>query len=153
MAKILIIKTSSLGDLIHTMPGITDIQRRLPDAELHWLVEESFASIPQWHPFVKKVHKCAIRRWRKSLFSKQTRVELKALKQQLQSEQYDLVIDAQGLLKSAFMVRWFSCPTHGYDKKSIKEPLASRAYSHKHTITREAKAIDRVRTLFSVSLD
>ena len=152
MPKILIVKTTSLGDLIHSMPAITDVQRMLPDAEIHWLVEESFADVPTWHPFVKKVHSCAIRRWKKALFSTSTRREIRELKQSLLAEQFDLVIDAQGLLKSAWMVRWLHCPRHGYDKSSIKEKQASLVYSDQHAVSRELAAIERVRQLFAKSL-
>ncbi len=153
MPKILIIKTSSLGDLIHTMPAITDVQRMLPQAQLHWLVEEGFAEIPTWHPFVKKVHHCAVRRWRKSFFKASTQLEIKQLKNALNAENYDLIIDAQGLLKSALMVRWLAGEKHGFDKNSIKEKLACIVYDIKHSISRELNAIERVRILFSQALN
>ena len=149
MPKILIVKTTSLGDLVHTMPAITDMQRMVPDAELHWLVEESFADVPRWHPFVTRVYTCAIRRWRKSLLNSATRKEIRTLKKDLQAENYDLVIDAQGLVKSAWMVSWLDCAKHGYDQNSIKEKLASRVYTHQHSISREQGAIERVRQLFA----
>ncbi len=152
MPKILIVKTTSLGDLIHSMPAVTDVQRMLPGAEMHWLVEEDFVGVPVWHPFIKKVHACATRRWRKSFFSQKTQQEIKALKNQLLSEQFDLVIDAQGLVKSALMVRWLDCVRHGYDSQSIKEKLASRVYTDKHNISRDQGAIERVRQLVSESL-
>ena len=151
MPKILLVKTTSLGDLIHTMPAVTDLQRALPNAELHWLVEEPFAAIPGWHPFVQKAHTCAIRRWRKSFLSATTHREISALKQALLAENYDLVIDAQGLVKSALMVRWLKAEKHGYDKFSIREKLASLAYRHKHSISREQDAISRVRQLLAES--
>lgn len=153
MQKILLIKTSSLGDLIHTMPAISDLQAALPNIELHWLVEEGFSSIPSWHPFVKKTHVCAIRRWRKSLLSSKTRGEIKKLKATLKHQQFDAVIDAQGLVKSAWMVRWLDCQKFGYDRKSIKEPLASRFYSDVLSIEKGLPAIQRVRRLFAQSLN
>lgn len=152
MLKVLIVKTTSMGDLIHSMPAITDLQRMRPDTEVHWLVEEVFADIPQWHPFVKKVHICAIRRWRKSFFTKSTQTEIHLLKKHLLAENFDLVIDAQGLLKSALMVRWFTCPRHGYEKNSIKEKQASYFYTNKHIVSRELAAVERVRQLFAKSL-
>lgn len=147
--KVLIVKTTSLGDLIHTMPGITDISQHLADVECHWLVEESFKAIPLWHPFIKKVHTCAIRRWRQNFFSSQARSEIKQLKQMLQAERYDLVIDAQGLIKSALMIRWLKTRKVGYDSSSIKEPLASWFYTEKQSISRQWTAIERVRALFA----
>ena len=150
--KILLIKTSSLGDLIHTIPAINDMQHHCPDVELHWLVEEDFANVPLWHPFIKRVHCCAIRRWRQSIFSKVTRGEIKQLKRQLLAEDYALVIDAQGLLKTAFMTRWFKGINAGYDKHSIKESLASYFYQQKVAIEFKQPAIIRVRQLFATLL-
>lgn len=147
--KILLIKTTSMGDLIHVMPAITDLQKAYPEIELHWLVEEGFREIPVWHPFVKKVHLCAIRRWRKKLYIPATWKEVSSLKKSLQLENYDLVIDAQGLLKSAWMVRWFRCDRHGYDRQSIKEPLAARVYNRRHSVARDLPAIERNRRLFA----
>lgn len=152
MLKILIVKTSSLGDLIHSMPAITDVQRMLPHSQLHWLVEEGFADIPAWHPFVKKVHLCAIRRWRKNFFDSVTQHEIQALRNALIAENYNVIIDLQGLLKSAFMVRWLAGEKHGYDKNSIKEKLASVVYNVKHTIRRDLGAIERVRILCAQAL-
>jgi heptosyltransferase-1 len=152
IVKILFVKTSSLGDLIHSMPAISDLQRSRPDIELHWLVEEGFAAIPQWHPFVKKVFTCAIRRWRHSFFTSSTQQEIRCLKQRLLSENYDAVVDAQGLVKSALMVRWLCCERHGYDRNSIREPLATLAYSQRYAIPRKQGAIERVRQLLSSSL-
>ena len=151
--KVLLVKTSSLGDLIHSMPAVTELAQNHPDIELHWLVEEGFSDIPLWHPFVKKTHSCAVRRWRKSLFSRVTRNEIKALKQSLLSEGFDRVIDAQGLIKTAFMVRWFSCKTIGFDKQSIKEPLASLAYERKIFVAKGQNAILRVKQLLAAAFN
>jgi heptosyltransferase-1 len=152
MQKVLIVKTTSLGDLIHTMPAVNDFSLSRPDIECHWLVEESFEQVPYWHPFVKKVHTSAIRRWRSSFFSKETRSEIKALKHKLLAEEYDLVIDAQGLFKSAMMIRWLTCEKAGFDKHSIREPIASFFYTRKFNISRSLTAIDRNRELFARAL-
>ncbi len=154
--KVLLVKTSSLGDLIHCMPAVQDLSVHRPDVELHWLVEEGFADIPKWHPFVKKSFAYADRRWRKSRFSKQTRKEVKALKQALHDEHYDAVVDAQGLIKSALAVRWLNsktCKKYGYDKQSIREPLASWFYQYKFSKNLKDKAIDRNRALFAWAFD
>ncbi|CAA0117468.1 Lipopolysaccharide heptosyltransferase 1 [BD1-7 clade bacterium] len=149
MKKILLVKTTSLGDLIHAMPAVTDLHHAMGDVELHWLVEESFRDIPYWHPAVTKVHTCAVRAWRKKPFAKETRAAIAALKVDLKTEDFDLVIDAQGLVKSAWIVRWLDGEKHGYDKHSIREPLASRAYDIRHSISRERTAIDRNRQLLA----
>lgn len=122
--RILIVRTSSLGDLVHMLPAISDIARHVPDAEIDWIVEESFAEIPAWHPAVKNIIKVAHRRWRKSWFSPAVRAERAALKQRLRLTDYDIVLDMQALLKSAWLVRQTRGVRHGLDWKSAREPLA-----------------------------
>ena len=151
--KVLLVKTSSLGDLIHCMPAVDDLAQQRPDIELHWLVEEGFVDIPHWHPFVKKTFAYAQRRWRKSLFSRQTRTEIKQLKSQLITEQYDAVIDAQGLVKSALAVRWLKTQKFGYDKHSIREPFAARFYTDKFNCSLKQTAIYRNKQLFAWAFD
>ena len=127
--KVCVIKTSSMGDVIHTLPALTDAQKVIPNLSIDWVVEENFAEIPRWHPSVNRVIPIALRRWRKSPFSIQTRNEWKNYRTLLQAENYDAVIDAQGLIKSAlFATRFAQGVKHGYDRQSIREPLASFFY-------------------------
>ncbi|WP_420591273.1 lipopolysaccharide heptosyltransferase I [Bacterioplanoides sp.] len=147
--KVLVVKTSSLGDVFHTLPAIEDAWQTLPDIEFHWLVEEGFADIPTWHPAVKRVIPVAWRRWRKNLFNKHNRQEMKAFRQQLKSEQYDIVLDAQGLIKSAVFTRLANGPRYGLDKNSCREPLAAKAYQFPQAIAKGQHAIPRVRQLFA----
>lgn len=97
--RILMVKTSSMGDVIHTLPALTDAQQAIPGLCVDWVVEEGFAQIPSWHSAVDRVIPIAIRRWRKNLLSAQTRQEWRSFKQRLHQERYDAVIDAQDYLK------------------------------------------------------
>ena len=115
-----------MGDVIHTLPALTDAQKAIPSLSIDWVVEENFAEIPRWHSAVNRVIPIALRHWRKSPFSIQTRNEWKNYRTLLQAENYDAVIDAQGLIKSAlFATRFAQGVKHGYDRQSIREPLAS----------------------------
>ncbi|HLD09464.1 MAG TPA: lipopolysaccharide heptosyltransferase 1, partial [Methylophilaceae bacterium] len=98
MPRLLIVKTSSLGDVIHNLPVIADIRAHFPDMEIDWAVEEGFADIPKLHPAVNAVIPVAMRRWRHALFSKNTWAEIAACKRKLKAASYDLVLDTQGLL-------------------------------------------------------
>lgn len=130
--KVCVIKTSSMGDVIHTLPALTDAQRAIPNLSIDWVVEENFAEIPRWHSAVNQIIPIALRRWRKSPFSAQTKNEWKSYRTLLQANQYDAVIDAQGLFKSAFFAtRLANGVKHGYDRKSIREPIASLFYDKK----------------------
>lgn len=151
--KVLLIKTSSLGDVFHTLPAIEDAYRNNPDIEFHWVVEEAFAAIPPWHPAVKKVIPVAWRRWRKKLLKKANRKEMKAFFNELRSQEYDMVLDAQCLIKSSVITRMARGPKYGLDKRSAREPLAARAYDFPQTIKKGQHAIHRVRQLFAQVFD
>ncbi|QPR28775.1 lipopolysaccharide heptosyltransferase RfaC [Edwardsiella hoshinae] len=151
--RILMVKTSSMGDVIHTLPALTDAQRAIPGLRVDWVVEEGFAQIPSWHVAVDRVIPVAIRRWRKALFSAQTRHEWRQFKQQLHQMHYDAVIDAQGLLKSALLVtRQAYGIKHGFDRASVREPLASLFYDRRHAVSRQQHAVERTRQLVAQSL-
>ena len=151
--KVCVIKTSSMGDVIHTLPALTDAQKAIPSLSIDWVVEENFAEIPRWHSAVNRVIPIALRRWRKSPFSIQTRNEWKNYRILLQAENYDVVIDAQGLIKSALCVTRFAQGVkHGYDRQSIREPLASFFYDKKYAISYQQHAVERIRQLFALSL-
>ncbi|MEQ1975667.1 lipopolysaccharide heptosyltransferase RfaC [Xenorhabdus sp. SGI240] len=151
--RVLLVKTSSMGDVLHTLPALTDAKQQFPDIQFDWVVEEGFAQIPTWHNAVENVIPVAIRRWRKNWFRKDIREERARFRQQLQQHQYDAIIDAQGLLKSAFLVtRLAHGPKHGYDRKSIREPIASFFYDHCHAVSKQQHAVERTRALFAESL-
>ncbi len=152
MPRILLIKTSSLGDVIHNLPVVTDIRARFPNAQIDWVVEESFADIPRMHSAVNQVMTVAMRRWRQHLFSQITWSEISAFKNALSQNAYDAVIDTQGLLKSALITRNANGVKHGYDKHSIREPLASWFYNQTYTISYQQHAVVRNRTLAALSL-
>ena len=145
--RILIVRTSSLGDLVHMLPAISDIARHVPDAKIDWIAEEAFAEIPAWHPAVTNVIKVAHRRWRKAWWSEQVRRERAELRERLRSEPYDIVLDMQALLKSAWLVRQTHGVRHGLDWRSAREPLASLFYNVRHRVEFWQPAVIRQRKL------
>lgn len=151
--RALVIKTSSMGDVIHTLPALTDAGRAIPALRFDWVVEENFAEIPRWHPLVENVIPVAIRRWRKNIFSKPTRLAWQQLRATLKTRKYDFIIDAQGLVKSAWLTRLAHGIRCGADWHSAREPLASLFYQRKYPIQQEQHAILRVRSLFSQALN
>ncbi len=153
MPQILLVKTSSMGDVIHNLPVIADILAHYPTATFDWLVEESFAEIPRLHPQVRNLIPVAVRRWRRSLFSRGTWQEIGALKKRLEHTHYDAIIDTQGLLKSAVLARFAQGTIHGMDSGSAREPLASLFYHHKHAVARSFHAVQRNRMLAALALN
>ncbi|UXN36868.1 lipopolysaccharide heptosyltransferase RfaC [Avibacterium paragallinarum] len=151
--RICLVKTSSMGDVIHALPALTDAQKAFPDLQVDWVVEENFAEIPTWHSAVNQVIPIAIRRWRKQLWQGKTWQEWRAYCQLLQQNQYDAVIDAQGLVKSAlFAARLAKGEKYGYDKHCAREPLAAWFYDHRFSIDYHQHAVERIRQLFALSL-
>jgi heptosyltransferase-1 len=152
MKRILLVKTSSLGDVIHNLPVVNDILQHAPQAHIDWLVEESFADIPRLHAGVSNVITLALRRWKKQIFSQKTWQEIAAFKHSFQQNQYDAIIDTQGLLKSALAMRYAQGTKHGYDKQSVREPLASYFYDKTYAISYQQHAVMRNRALCALSL-
>jgi heptosyltransferase-1 len=150
--KVLIVKTSSMGDVIHTFPALQDALHARPDTAFDWCVEEAFAGIVALHPAVGTIHTVAIRRWRKALFDLGTWREAAALRRALRMGGYDLVIDAQGLLKSALVARQAGAPIAGFDRSSAREPSAALFYDASYGVARDLHAIERTRRLFGLAL-
>lgn len=150
--RILIVKTSSMGDVVHALPAITDIRQHRPGLAIDWLVEAPFAAIPRQHPAVSRVLPIAWRKWRKSLFKPDTRAALAAARAELRRERYDLVIDLQGLLKSVLWGVQARGPLVGYDRHSIREPLAALAYQQAAVVPRDLQAVARCRRLVALHL-
>jgi heptosyltransferase-1 len=147
--RVLVVKTSSLGDVIHTLPALTDAAAACPGLVCDWLVEEPFAEIPAWHPAVERVIPVALRRWRRTPAPGEIRRFIRQLRQTL----YDHVIDAQGLLfKSAPLAALARGPAAGYDFRSVREPLASLCYRRRHRVSRALHAVTRIRRLFALEL-
>lgn len=145
--RILIVRTSSLGDLVHMLPAISDIARHVPGASIDWIVEEGFAEVPSWNPAVHEVIPVAHRRWRKSWWAPQTRAERAALRRNLAARRYDVVLDMQALMKSVWLVRQTHGERHGLDRRSAREPLASFFYDVRHTVEFWQPAVIRQRKL------
>lgn len=151
--QVLLVKTSSMGDVLHTLPALTDAINAREKIRFDWVIEENFVQIPTWHPAVDKVIPVAIRRWRQHWFRKSVRAERAIFKQALQKKHYDVVIDAQGLLKSAALItRLARGIKHGFDRQSAREAFASAFYHQRHRVDKNQHAVERLRDLLAKSL-
>lgn len=146
--RVLIVKTSSLGDLVHMLPALSDARRARPDVAFDWLCEKPFADIPTWHPAVRRVIPCELRRWRNDLWGMWQRGEWQAFKQTLQTQSYDVIVDAQGLFKSAFLARQAHGPVVGHQW----EWPASWLYDRRITLPAPLHAVNRMRALLAQAL-
>ncbi|MHB1528283.1 MAG: lipopolysaccharide heptosyltransferase I [Acidiferrobacteraceae bacterium] len=145
--RILIVKTSSMGDIVHSFPMVTDLRRHRPHAEIDWLAEESFAALPLLHPGVQQVLPVALRRWRHAVWSVSTWREWRLFWRRLRAEHYDVVLDNQGLLKSALLARGARGPVWGADRHSAREGLAAWLYHRRVPMRWQQHAIARNREL------
>ncbi|OGA31882.1 MAG: lipopolysaccharide heptosyltransferase I [Betaproteobacteria bacterium RIFCSPLOWO2_12_FULL_62_13b] len=152
MPDILLIKTSSLGDVVHNLPVVSDIRARLPRARIDWVVEEAYRDIVGMHPGVRRAIPVALRRWRGNPFKGAHWRELGQFRRALSGVRYDCVIDTQGLIKSALLARAASGTHHGYARASAREPLAARFYDVRHVVSRDLHAVVRNRRLAARAL-
>ncbi|MFT6408170.1 MAG: heptosyltransferase-1 [Arenicella sp.] len=140
-----------MGDVLHLMPALSDLVKAKPGVVIDWMVEDSFAEIPAWHPNVDRVIRVSTRRWRSLKW--QNIVEFWSFVKELRSETYDAVIDAQGLMKSAGFARFAKLKKDGFragfSASSIKESPAARLYHKKIDVAREQHAIERLRQLLA----
>ena len=152
MPRILFVKTSSLGDVIHNCPAVSDVARALPGSWIDWMVEEAFAAIPALHASVRRVIPVAVRRWRAMPWNPAVWSEIGTLRRALSAEAYDSVIDTQGLVKSALLCALAPGTSHGMDRASLREPLAARLYDVQHAVPRLRHAVERNRQLAAAAL-
>ncbi len=147
--RVLVVKTSSMGDVLHTLPALSDASKHFPDIQFDWVVEKSFSEIPSWHTHVHRIIPMQWRAWRKALHKKSTWQAILLFLKQLRQEKYDLIIDAQGLLKSAITARLARGPISGLDAQSARESMASYFYQKRFFVAKKQHAITRVRELFA----
>lgn len=150
--RLLIVKTSSLGDVIHNLPILADIAAHEPNATFDWVVEKSFADIPRLHPKVGRVIEANMRGWRKSWWRRDTWRDVDRFMLELKAHEYDLVLDTQGLLKSALIASLATGPRYGQDHRTAREPMASFLYQHRFTVVRGRHAVVRNRDLAAQAL-
>jgi len=149
--QILLVKTSSLGDVIHNLPVASDLARRFPGAAIDWVAEEAFAEIPRLHPAVRRVIPVAWRRWRRGLLHPEIWDEIADFTRHLKLHDYDHVLDSQGLLKSAVIAALAPLPKGqkpmGYARGSARESLAPLFYGRRFAVARDQHAVLRNRQL------
>ena len=152
MVRILFVKTSSLGDVVHNCPAVSDAARAMPGVEIDWVVEEPFAQVAKMHASVRRVITVAVRRWRSALWNPAIWSEIAGVRRAIAADRYDAVIDTQSLLKSALIASWAHGPRHGLDSASAREPFAARFYDQRYAVRRELHAVERNRRLAAAAL-
>ena len=153
MSRVLLIKLTSLGDLIHALPALSDAQSARPGIEFDWVIDESFQEIAAWHPAVSRVITTNHREWRSALASVETHGSISKTIGEIRASEYDLVIDGQGNFKTALLSLFSKGPRAGFDSRSVREWIAHLAYQRRFAASKNAHAIERLRRLFASALD
>lgn len=153
MKRVLLIKLTSLGDLIHALPALSDAQDARPGVEFDWVVDENFQEIAGWHPAVRGIITTNHREWRGALAKAETHGSISKTISQIRASEYDLVIDGQGNFKTALLSLFAKGPRAGFDSRSVREWVAHLAYQRRFAASKNAHAIERLRRLFASALD
>lgn len=151
--RVLLIKLTSMGDLMHALPALTDASNAIPGIKFDWVVDEAFAEVASWHPAVDKIICSAHRRWKKNLRQTIFGGQLADFYRQLNACEYDVIVDAQNNLKSATITWLRRGHSHGLDKASVREHPAHWAYHFQHSTDKSQHAIARQRRLLAQALD
>jgi heptosyltransferase-1 len=152
MKRILLVRMSSLGDVLHTFPAATDIRRALPDTVLDWVVEEGYVPLVRMHPGVSRVIPFALRRWRRQLLQPRAWREFAAFRATLRAHPYDAILDTQGLMKSVLVAKLAHGPIHGFGPRTAREPFVARFYDQHYEFAPEDHKIQRYRTVAARAL-
>ena len=152
MKRVLLIKLTSLGDLIHALPALSDAIRAYPELEFDWAIDENFQEVASWHPAVKGVVTTNHREWREALAHPSTLGSVSSVIARLKATAYDLVIDGQGNFKTALLSLFANGPRAGFDRHSVREWTAHLAYQRRYAVAKGAHAIERLRRLFAAAL-
>lgn len=155
--RVLLVKLSSLGDVIHNLPVASDLARALPGVEIDWAVEAPYAEIAAMHPAITNIIGVPLRALKKNLSSIAAWRGFLAARKQLSNQRYDAILDTQGLIKSAWISHWPKGPVYGHASASAREPFAARFYDHTFDVPRAMHAVERNRLLvaraFGYTLD
>ena len=150
--KALIIKLTSMGDLMHALPALTEAGKNISNLEVDWVVDENFSDIPSWHPNIKEIITTNHRNWKKQIFRSASRKALYELKKKINYNNYDVVVDMQNNLKSAFISYLYKGKVHGLDRSSVREYPAHWSYSNYSKVSKKLHAIERQKILLSDAL-
>jgi heptosyltransferase-1 len=152
LTRVLLIKSSSLGDVIHCLPAVSDLSRQIPDLSLDWVIEDQLADIARLHPAVTRAIPVRLRHWRRHLLERDTWDEFGVFRSRVGAAPYDRIIDAQGLIRSAMLARLAKGLHCGYDRHSVREPPASLFYDRKFAAGVTLHAVERMRRLVAQAM-
>ena len=147
MSSLLVVRPSSLGDVVHALALVADVVRARPGIAIDWVAEPAFADLPALCPDVRSVVPFALRRWRHAPFDRKTWREIAGFHRELRATRYDVILDLQEQIKGGVIARTARGEAHGFDRASIRERAATWFDDVHHRIPREAHFATRCRML------
>lgn len=150
--RILIVRLSAMGDLVQTLPALTDAAKAIPNISFDWVVDESFAQVPTWHSHVENIFPTALRRWGRNWSHALKLGEPQSFVKQLRFNSYDMIVDVQGGFKSAFAARLARGPRSGYDRRGVHDWGAQFLYQKRFAVPKGGHSIQRMRRLMADAL-
>jgi len=152
MSGVLVVRPSSLGDVVHSLALVADVHAHEPGLPIDWVAEEAFVPLVRLDPTIRNVIPMAFRRWRDAPMSALTRREFGEFRRALRGQAYDAILDLQEQVKGAIVTRMARGRRHGFDRDSIREPLATWFDDVHHRIARDQHFIDKARALAGAAL-
>jgi heptosyltransferase-1 len=153
MTRVLLVRMSSLGDIIHTFPAATDLVQQVPGLAIDWAVEGEYVDLARMHPGVARVIPVALRRWRRAPLAARTWRELASARRLLREARYDAILDTQGLLKSAWVAKMARGPVHGFGRGTAREPFVAHFYDRTYEFAPSDHKIFRYRSVAAHAFD
>lgn len=152
MSAVLVIRPSSLGDIVYALAVVADIRRHRPEAAIDWVAERGFAPLVALCPDIRSIIPFALRRWRRAPFASATWRDIGAFRRTLRTARYAAIIDLQEQVKGAMIARTARGRRHGFDRASVREPLATLAHDVHHHVARHLHFVERSRRLVAAAL-
>jgi heptosyltransferase-1 len=152
MSGVLVVRPSSLGDIVHALSLVSDVATHRPGLAVDWVAEEAFVPLVRLDPRVRDVIPVAFRRWRSAPLARATWHEFAAFRHRLRAQRYEAIIDMQEQVKGALVARLARGRRHGFDRYSIREPVATALHDLHHRIERNQHFIDKARALAAAAL-
>ena len=149
---VLVVRPSSLGDIVYALAVASDIRRTRPQVAIDWVSEPGFAPLIALCPDVRRVITFGLRRWRRTPFAAATWRDVRAFGSDLRRTRYAAILDLQEQVKGAIIARSARGPSHGFDRASIREPLATLGDDVHHRVPRDLHFLTRCRRLAGAAL-
>jgi len=150
--SVLVVRPSSLGDIVYALALVSDIARHRPGVAVDWVAERGFVPLVGLDPRIRRVVPSGLRRWRERPWSPSHWRDARAFARDLRSERYEAILDVQEQVKGALISRVAHGVRHGFDRRSAREPLATLLDDVHHAVSPDLHFVHRVRLLAAAAL-